>query len=61
MDEPTFLDKIKKPFKNLYYKIEYYFAKKWLDNNFGEVEYWGSYLYEKLEGYKDNRNDEYRK
>lgn len=29
-------------------KIEYYFAKRWLDKNFGEQEYWGEYLMEKL-------------
>ena len=26
--------------------IEYYFAKKWLDQNFGEREYWGEYIAE---------------
>ena len=24
--------------------IEYYFAKKWLDKNFGEQEYWGEVI-----------------
>lgn len=55
MREPTFFDKIKEPFKNIYLKIEYFFAKRWLDSNFGEVKYWGDYLYEKLEGCKENR------
>ena len=27
---------------------EYYFAKRWLDRNFGVQEYWGDYLMEKL-------------
>lgn len=25
-------------------KIEYYFAKRWLDKNFGENDYWGDYI-----------------
>ena len=56
MGTPTLWDKIKEPFIKIYYKIEYYFAKKWLDSNFGEVEYWGDYLFNKLEGYKENRD-----
>lgn len=26
--------------------IEYYFAKRWLDKNFGKREYWGDYIME---------------
>lgn len=26
--------------------VEYYFAKKWLDKNFGERDYWGDYIAE---------------
>lgn len=39
---------IKEPFRSVYGKMEYYFAKRWLDKNFGEQEYWGDYLSEKL-------------
>jgi hypothetical protein len=34
-------------------KIEYYFAKKWLDRNFGENEYWGEVISEWYSGYKN--------
>jgi hypothetical protein len=58
MGEPTFWEKITLPFERVLYKIEYFFAKRWLDNNFGEVDYWGDYLYEKLKGYNPDRNSE---
>ncbi len=48
MKQQTMWDKIKEPFLVIYFKIEYYFAKRWLDSNFGEKEYWGDYLLEHL-------------
>ena len=49
MKEYSLLDEIKdKLWSNHVRAIEYYFAKRWLDKNFGEQEYWGDYLYEKL-------------
>ena len=52
MKQPTFWDKIKEPFESIYNKIEYYFAKKWLDETlgryFGKQEYWGDFLLEKF-------------
>lgn len=54
MKEETILDKI---LDFIWLKrvraIEYYFAKKWLDKNFGEQEYWGDYLAEKIYPSKD--------
>lgn len=49
MKEYTKLDKLK---DFLWYtpigKIEYYFAKRWLDKNFGVQEFWGDYLMSKI-------------
>lgn len=44
MGKETFWDKI----VGVYYHIEWYFARRWLDRNFGKQEYWGDYLTEKL-------------
>jgi len=44
MKEYTKLDYIKDLFRKPYNKIEYYFAKKWLDSSFGKRENWGEVL-----------------
>lgn len=44
MKKYTLLDSI----RDWWYGIEYRFAKRWLDRNFGEQEYWGDFLMEKL-------------
>lgn len=44
----TIFDTIKDFLFSPIYKIEYWFAKRWLDKNFGKQEYWGDYLMEKL-------------
>jgi hypothetical protein len=31
-------------FLDLYEKMTYFFAKRWLDKTFGEREYWGSFI-----------------
>lgn len=31
-------------FRDLYDKMTYFFAKRWLDENFGKREYWGEYI-----------------
>lgn len=43
MGKQTFADKV----IELIDKLEYYFAKKWLDKTFGKQDYWGDYI-EKL-------------
>lgn len=40
----TRLDQIVDIIKAPYFKVEYFFAKKWLDSNFGKREYWGNYI-----------------
>lgn len=60
MKNYTFWDKIK---DKLYYtplgNIEWYFAKKWLDNTFGHIvgkqEYWGDYLMELITKIKEKK------
>ena len=45
----TFWDRIKDVlWRDRINAIEYYFAKRWLDRNFGKQEFWGDYLFEKL-------------
>lgn len=49
MGNPTFIQKyITWPLSNLIDYIEYYFAKRWLDKNFGEDDYWGDTIGELL-------------
>lgn len=55
MKKYTVWDTIKKviTLQKFRYKVEYYFAKRWLDNSpiglaFGEQEYWGEFLMEHL-------------
>ena len=49
MGKKTFWDTL---YENTILRIEYYFAKRWLDgvlgSKYGKQEYWGDFLYEKL-------------
>ena len=40
-DKLTLMEWIKATYDDLTERVEYFFAKRWLDNNFGEQEYWG--------------------
>ena len=42
MNTPNLMDKI----NELVSKVEYFFAKRWLDKTFGKQEYWGDYIQE---------------
>lgn len=53
MGELTLLEKLERFLMKPYYSIEYYFAKKWLDRNFGEREFWGSDIMELLSNNKE--------
>lgn len=45
MKEYTFWDKIRYMlWFSPYGKIEYFFAKRWLNHTFGKHEYWGDYI-----------------
>ena len=46
MKEYTMLDRIKDVIRRPYQKIKFYFAKKWLDENFGHEDYWGEKISE---------------
>lgn len=48
MKETTLKDKIIDFLFTPYYKVRYFFAKQWLDSNFGESEYWGDEILELL-------------
>lgn len=49
MREPTIIDRLFiYPYNKILEHIEYFFAKRWLDKNFGEQEYWGDFLMEHL-------------
>lgn len=36
--------------------IEYFFAKRWLDKNFGRHEYWGEVISDWRVGYENDKN-----
>ena len=44
MNKETLLDKINKIIEATIGRLEYYFAKRWLDKTFGKREYWGDYI-----------------
>ena len=44
MTNQTLWNKIIEPFRNAFLGVEYYFAKRWLDRNFGKQDYWGEYI-----------------
>ena len=47
MKAETFLDKLKRIlWQEPLGKIEYFFAKRYLDKTFGKREYWGEYIQE---------------
>ena len=47
MQKETLLDKIiEATIGRTIGRLEYYFAKRWLDKNFGKREYWGDYITE---------------
>jgi hypothetical protein len=48
MKEYTKIDQIKDILKRPYQKLEYFFAKRWLDRNFGKREYWGQEIMDLL-------------
>jgi hypothetical protein len=49
MGEYTFWEAIiTKIRENTIDKLEYYFAKRWLDKHFSEKEYWGEYIAKKI-------------
>ena len=50
MKKSTLLDRIFDFFWNDRIRaVRYFFAKQWLDGNFGEQEYWGDYISELIE------------
>ena len=55
MGELTLFEKIERFLMQPYYSLEYFFAKKWLDRNFGEREYWGSDILEMLSNQKNEK------
>ena len=46
MESYTLKHKIQDVFLYPLKKLEWYFAKRWLDKNFGKQEYWGQYIME---------------
>lgn len=54
MKEYTKWDAIKDFFMAPWNSLEYWFAKRWLDKNFGKQEFWGDFLADKIyaEDYK---------
>lgn len=58
MKEYTTLDRIKDFLLAPYRSMEYFFAKRWLDSNFGKREFWGDFLSELIykEDYDKLRN-----
>jgi len=46
MKNYNLIEKFLEIFTGFFDKIEFYFAKRWLNKHFGNQEYWGDYISE---------------